>query len=74
MYDLASWKYYGYIGLYDFFYMLDDIIVLVIAGFSMKFFHFNSGYSRWSRLVAGILMLILGAIFLIKPELLMFGS
>ncbi len=74
MYDLASWKYYGYIGLYDFFYMLDDIIVLVIAGFSMKFFHFDSGYSRWSRLVAGILMLILGAIFLIKPELLMFGS
>ncbi len=74
MYHLASWKYYGYIGLYDFFYMLDDIIVVAIAGFSMKFFLFNSGYSRWSRLVAGILMLVLGAIFLLKPELLMFGS
>ncbi len=74
MFDLASWKYYGYIGLYDFFYMLDDIVVLAIAGFSMKFFHVNSGYSRWSRLIAGAAMLILGFIFLFKPELLMFGS
>ncbi|NOY35335.1 MAG: hypothetical protein GXP44_00135 [bacterium] len=74
MYNLAAWKYYGYIGLYDFFYMLDDIIVLAIAGFSMKFFLFNSAYSRWSRLVAGVLMLTLGIIFLFKPELLMLGS
>jgi len=74
MYNLATWKYYGYIGLYDFFYMLDDIIVLVIAGFSMKFFLFNSGYSRWSRMVAGVLMLALGTIFLFKPGLLMFGA
>ena len=74
MYNLAAWKYYGYIGLYDFFYMIDDIIVLAIAGFSMKFFLFNSRYSRWSRLLAGVLMLFLGAAFLFKPGLLMFGS
>lgn len=73
MYHLASWKYYGYIGLYDFFYMLDDIIVLAIAGFSMKFLHLNGKYSRYSRLAAGILMLILGLIFLFKPGILMFG-
>ncbi|MEW5907843.1 MAG: hypothetical protein AB1643_01525 [Patescibacteria group bacterium] len=72
-YHLATWKYYAYIGLYDFFYMLDDIIVLLIAGFSMKFFHLNSKYSQWSRLIAGIIMLILGLIFLIKPELLIFS-
>lgn len=73
MHSLAKWKYYAYIGLYDFFYMLDDIIILLIAGFSMKFFHFNTRYSRYSRLIAGILMVILGLIFLIKPELLIFG-
>jgi len=72
MYHLATWKYYTYIGLYDFFYMLDDIVVLLIAGFSMRFLQLNGKYSRWSRLVAGLLMLILGAIFLLKPELLMF--
>ncbi|MBU2219159.1 hypothetical protein KJ750_00875 [Patescibacteria group bacterium] len=73
MHQLASWKYYLYIALYDFFYMLDDIIVLLVAGFSMRFLQLNSKYSRYSRLIAGILMLILGAIFLLKPELLMFG-
>ncbi|MBU3926032.1 hypothetical protein KJ763_02600 [Patescibacteria group bacterium] len=72
MYNLATWKYYAYIGFYDFFYMLDDIIVLLIAGFSMKFFHINSKYSRYSRLVAGVLMLLLGLIFLLKPDLLSF--
>jgi thiol-disulfide isomerase/thioredoxin len=73
MYHLATWKYYTYIGLYDFFYMLDDIVVLLIAGFSMKFLQLNGKYSRWSRLIAGILMLVLGIIFILKPELLMFG-
>ncbi len=71
MHNLAVWKYYAYICLYDFFYMIDDIIVLLIAGFSMKFFHLNSKYSRYSRLAAGVLMLLLGLVFLIKPELLM---
>lgn len=72
MHQLASWKYYLYISLYDFFYMLDDIIILLVAGFSMRFLQLNGKYSRYSRLISGILMLILGAIFLLKPELLMF--
>ncbi len=73
MHNLAAWKYYGYIGLYDFFYMLDDLAVLAVAGFSMRFLRLNGRYSRWSRFIAGILMLILGLIFLFKPELLMVG-
>ena len=71
MSGIETWKYYAYIGLYDFFYMLDDIVVLLVAGFSMKFLKLDSRYSRYSRLVAGILMLILGLIFLLKPGLLM---
>lgn len=72
MHNLATWKYYLYIGLYDFFYMLDDIVAVLIVGLTMKFWAGSSKYSRWSRLIAGILMLVLGLIFLIKPDLLMF--
>jgi sulfite exporter TauE/SafE len=72
MRNLATWKYYGYIGLYDFFYMLDDIVVVLIVGLTMKFWSGNDKYSRWSRLIAGVLMLVLGLIFLFKPSLLTF--
>lgn len=72
LHQLATWKYYTYIAFYDFFYMLDDIIVLFVAGFSLRLLQLDGKYSRWSRLIAGILMISLGAIFLLKPELLMF--
>lgn len=69
--NLASWKQYMYIGLYDFFYMIDDIIVLLLAGFSMKFIHLSTKYSHYSRLLIGLAMIILGLIFLISPQILM---
>lgn len=73
LHSLTSWKYYAYILLYDFFYMLDDIIIVAIAGFTMKFLQFNTNYSKYSRLAAGLLMIALGFILLIKPEILFFG-
>jgi thiol-disulfide isomerase/thioredoxin len=72
MYNLPGWEYYAYILLYVFFYMILNIIVVLVAGFAMKFMHITDKYSRWFRLIAGILMLVLGLIFLIKPSLLMF--
>ncbi|TSD02307.1 MAG: hypothetical protein Athens071424_120, partial [Parcubacteria group bacterium Athens0714_24] len=72
MYNLAAWKYYAYILLYVFFYMILNILVVLVAGFTMKFMSVTNKYSRWFRLVAGILMVILGLIFLIRPEMLMF--
>ena len=61
---------YFYIILYVFFYMLLNIIVLLVAGFSSKFFIINEKYTKYSHLIAGLLMFILGLIFIFKPELL----
>ncbi len=72
LYNLSAWQYYAYIWLYVFFYMILNILVVLVAGLTMKFMHITDKYSRWFRLVAGILMLVLGLIFLIKPSLLMF--
>jgi glutaredoxin len=72
LYNLPGWEYYAYILLYVFFYMILNIIVVLVAGFAMKFMAITDKYSRWFRLAAGILMLVLGLIFLIKPSLLMF--
>lgn len=70
--NLATWEYYIYLGLYDFFYILDDALIFLVAVFTLKFFHLSGKYIQYSRLIGGILMIILGAIFLLKPELLMF--
>lgn len=69
-FNLPQWQYYAYIWLYILFYMLDEIVVVAIAGVSMRFLAFNDKYSRWSRLIAGLLMLILGISFIFKPDLL----
>ena len=71
--DLASWQYYGYILLYIFFFMIDDIIIFAIAMFTLKATGISTKYGKWSKLIGGVLMLILGILLIFKPEWLMFG-
>ncbi len=71
--DIPTWQYYSYILFYIFFFMLDDIIVFFFAMFTLKTVAISGKYSRLSRLIGGILMLILGILLVLKPEWLMFG-
>lgn len=71
--DLATWQYYGYILLYIFFFMLDDMIIFAIAMFTLRATGISTKYSKISSLVGGILMIIIGLLLILKPELLMFG-
>ncbi len=71
--DLAGWQYYAYILLYVFIFMLDDLIVFFIAMATLKMTGITTKYSRWSHLIGGILMLIIGLLLLFKPGWLMFG-
>jgi len=73
MNDLVGFQYYLYLLLYVFFFMLDDLIVFSAAMLASKAFKANSKYSRFSRLAGGIIMLIIGLLMILKPELLMFG-
>ncbi|MDD4036231.1 MAG: hypothetical protein PHS45_02790 [Bacilli bacterium] len=65
--------YYGYILLYLFFYMLDHIIIFGIAMATLKVTGVSSKYVKYSKLLGGILMLIIGVLLALKPELLMFS-
>lgn len=71
--DLPAWKYYGYILGYVFFYDLDEVVVLILALFTFKITVSSAKYTRWSHLIGGILMLILGLLLIFKHEWLMFG-
>jgi cytochrome c biogenesis protein CcdA/thiol-disulfide isomerase/thioredoxin len=63
---------YFYLGLYLLFYMIDDLIVFLISYFTFEKTGLINKYSKQSQFIGGLLMLILGTIFLVKPSLLVF--
>jgi thiol-disulfide isomerase/thioredoxin len=70
---LARWQYYSYILLYIFIFMLDDLIVFFAAMITFQITGISTRYKRFSHLVGGFLMLLLGFLLIFKPEALMFG-
>jgi len=73
MSNLSSWQYYSYILLYIFFFMIDDLFVFFVAMITLRMTGITTKYSRWSHLIGGILMLIIGLLLILRPEWLMFG-
>lgn len=71
--NVGTIQYYFYLILYNLFYMLDDIIVFGFALFTLNRFGFSDKYNRYSTLISGLLILILGLLMIFKPSLLMFG-
>ncbi len=71
--NIGTFQYYLYLVFYNIFYLMDDIIVFGVALFTLSSFGFSEKYNRYSTLVAGILILVLGALLIFKPEFLMFG-
>lgn len=71
--DLSSVAYLGYILLYIFFFLLDDLIVFSIAMITLNLTSLSSKYSKISHLIGGILMIIIGLLLILKPSWLTFG-
>ena len=58
--------------VYILFFLLDDLIVFFIAMFTMKITGISTKYNKYSHLIGGAIMLIVGVLLLFKPEWLMF--
>ncbi len=71
--NLPTWQYYAYLAFYVFIFMLDDLLIFFIAMITLHAVGVESKYSRYSKLIGGILMAIIGILMLFKPEFLMFG-
>lgn len=71
--NLPSWQYYLYLGLYILVFMLDDLFIFFTAMITLQAVGVQSKYSRYSHLIGGIFMLIIGLLLIFKPEWLMFG-
>jgi len=73
--DLNGLSFLGkqfYTLIYIIFYMADDFIVFGIALYSIQKIGMVQKYSKWCNLAGGVLMLAIGAIMILKPELLVF--
>lgn len=71
--DLPSWQYYALLLLYIIIFMIDDMLIFVIAMVTLQVTGISTKYTRWANLIGGIVILILGILLLFRPEWLMFG-
>lgn len=61
-----------YVLLYTLFFLLDDLIVFFGAMRTMEVTGISTKYSKYSHLIGGILMIMIGLLLIFKPEWLMF--
>ena len=73
MNELSTLEYVIYIGLYLIFFLIDDILIFVIAMKTLKIKGISNKYTKYSHLIGGIIMVLLGILMVIKPEWLMFN-
>ena len=71
LHNLSKLSYFMYILLYIIFYMIDDIIVFLIAMFTLEITGISNKYNKYSHLIGGILMLIIGILMIFNPSILM---
>jgi len=71
--ELVGWQYYGYLLLYIFIFMLDDMVIFAVAMVTLKAVGTTGKYSRYATLIGGVIILIIGILLVLKPEWVMFG-
>lgn len=71
--QLGNLEYMIYILIYILFFLLDDIIVFVIAMVTLELTGISTKYTKYSHLIGGIIMLLIGLLMIFKPEWLMFS-
>jgi glutaredoxin len=72
--DLPAWQYYGYLTLYNVFYMLDDSVLLAAAVVTLRMSKLQERGGRVLKLISGVVMLLLGLALVLRPEWLEWGG
>jgi hypothetical protein len=71
--NLSNFSYYSYLLLYIIMYMIDDMLVFTIAVITLSSKKLTEKQGRWMKFIAGFMMLVLGLLLILKPQLLMFS-
>lgn len=60
-----------YLIIYIFFYLIDDLIIFLIAVFTLKSKGISTRYNKLVNLIGGILMILMGLLLIFKPNWIM---
>lgn len=67
LHDLPLWRFYALLFLYVFVFMLDDLVVFMIAVLTFKIASGKGTYSRFAMLLGGIIIILIGIALIFKP-------
>ena len=73
MNNLSGFSYMIYMLIYILFFLIDDIVIFAISMITLKVTGITTKYTKYSHLVGGIIMVIIGILLILKPEILMFN-
>lgn len=73
MNDLSNAQTLLYNILYVVFFLLDDLIVFIIAMTTLKITGISNKYNKYAHLIGGLIMFIIGLLMLINPSILKFN-
>lgn len=62
-----------YLIIYILFYLLDDLIIFLIAVFTLQTKGISTKYNKFVNLIGGILMILMGILLIFKPDWIMFN-
>ena len=71
--NLSTIEYMIYILIYIVCFLLDDLIVFIIAMSTLKLTGISTKYGKLTKLIGGILLILIGILLIFKPEWLMFN-
>lgn len=71
--DLARWQYLALLLVYVLVFMLDDLVVLVVALKTLEVSGLTTRYARWSNAIGGVVLVAIGALLIFRPQWLSFA-
>ncbi len=72
--DLSAWGYYGYLLLYIGVFLLDDLVIFAAAMATLQATGLTAAYSRYSHLIGGGVLLVIGFLLIFFPQWLTFST
>ena len=71
--NLSTYEYGIYLTIYILFFLIDDLIIFFIAMKTLKLKGVSNKYMKYTHLIGGLIMLIIGILMLTKPGWLSFS-